>query len=186
MIFLETLISNLRDIAQQKNAAIEQIKRDPRWQTLVKHQKWAEEVVAEIAGKRPTAEGLKRSVDKAQREYDEIVVKQESFDTIAGVMRSQVWTAVGLLALITVVPALIRTFLYFIVAPLASRVRPIQLLPSSSGQISGQAISTAAGRGNSTSVVSLPITLPAGRECWCGPHISRALRSRGGSGRSGF
>lgn len=97
------------------------------------------------------------SADKALSALDAKFAKFEQLGTdIRNDFKEHLWLAGGILLAIILAPIGIKLFLYYVVAPLASRLEPIQLLPDSANQAQSVTIQF--------SGVSLPVILRDGEE----------------------
>ena len=92
-------------------------------------------------------------------------IEENWFKKATGKINEVVWAAAGILLAIILVPVAIKAFLYFVLAPLASRRPPICLLPEVSGAIEGVAESTENGLSQTkVSAVSLQLNVDKGQE----------------------
>lgn len=84
---------------------------------------------------------------KLQDQRKDLVPSQKLILAIREVLPQACWTLVGII----LTPLVIKAFLYFVLAPMISRVKPVRILPDSSGDVS-------VGSAN----VSIPLTLAPG------------------------
>lgn len=103
---------------QQKNKLVQEIKESKREFNIRK-----EQIDAALLPIQITINEQKKRIE------------ENWFKKAAGKINEVVWAAAGVLLAIILVPPAIKAFLYFAIAPLASRRPPICLLPEVSGAI---------------------------------------------------
>ncbi|RJX30743.1 MAG: hypothetical protein C4516_08270 [Oxalobacter sp.] len=95
----------------------------------------------------------------------ELTLQKSWASHFAGPVSAAIPVALGIIFLTLMTPLMIKTFLYFVLAPLVSRRRAVCLMPGASGSLHGShGIHSTDGRARSISAVSQEIAIDADQE----------------------
>ena len=160
--YQQALIAGLQGFATANEQAAQRLQADPRWQQIQAAVRSVQDIEARIARERRDVDALQARVRALTAEYERILVKRETYDSVFAVVRAQVPLALAILALAILLPIGIKLACYFVIAPMAANFKPIRLLPGASGRYSVQR--PAAADPGRISAVSVRIVVAPGTE----------------------
>ncbi len=174
--YQDALLSALRQFATANDDAMLRLRADPRWQQVEALARSAQDIEARIAGEQREIAAARARIAALTTDYDRILVKKETFDSVGSLVRGQVPLALAILVAAILVPVAIKLLCYFAIAPLAARFAPIHLLPDASGRYSAHP--RAGNDPGHLSAVSMPILLAPGTELLVRPDFLQSTSTQ--------